>query len=313
MNRVNLGTLGDRVLLVDKPDDCTSHDVVLALRRHLGCRKIGHAGTLDPFATGLLLALVGRGTKLFPMLSCLDKVYEGVLALGVETTTGDPQGETTSTCSTHEVTREEVEAVARAVEGVQEQVPPMTSAVKHHGQPLYKLSRRGIEVERRPRTIRISRFEVLGFENPMVSFRVHSSKGMYVRSLALDFGRQLGVGGHLMSLRRTRIGAFAIENAVTMEALKEIEPRRVLGEYGLALSDALVSVAAVRLSPSGVRKVRCGVYPTPADLLDFDAVPEQGELVQLLDPEGSLVAVGRSSVPQGSRVPSTRIELVRVI
>ncbi len=313
MTPAALGMLADRVLLIDKPGGCTSHDIVLELRRRLGCRRIGHAGTLDPFATGLLLGLIGRGTKLFPMLSALDKTYEGVLVLGVETSTGDPQGETTHSRSTAGISTADVRAVARSLEGSQEQVPPMTSAVKYRGQPLYKLSRRGLEVPRRPRQVRINRFEILSYENPRVAFRVHCSKGMYVRSLALEFGRRLGVGGHLASLKRTEIGAFHVRDAAGMDVLRERPPREVLGRYGCALSDALVSIAAVRLNPSGVRKVRCGVYPTPADMLDFDAVPESGKLVQLLDPEGALVAVGRSSTPRDGGVPPTRIELVRVI
>jgi tRNA pseudouridine55 synthase len=268
---------------------------------------------LDPFATGLLLLLIGRGTKLFPMLSCLDKVYEGVLLLGTERMTGDPTGPVTSVSRTDHITEGDVRRVADALEGEHEQVPPMTSAVKHRGRPLYKLDRRGIQVMREPRRIRIERFEVLSFENPRVSFRTQCSKGTYVRSLALDFGRELGVGGHLVSLRRSAIGGFSVSAAVESGSLRNQEPRELLARYGLSLSEALGSLSAVRLSPSGVRKVRCGVYPTPADLIDFDAVPRKDELIQLLDPAGDLVAVGRSSVPRGGGVPSTRIELVRVI
>lgn len=313
-DRPELGALTDRVLLLDKPEGCTSHDVVARLRRFLGLRRIGHAGTLDPFATGLLLLLVGRATKLFPMLSSLDKVYEGRIQLGVETSSGDPAGEITGEAPVPELAMDRLVEVARSLTGEQEQVPPMTSAVKHNGQPLYKLERKGIEVERKSRTIAVHEFEVCGFEHPDVLFRVRCSKGTYVRSLALEFGRRLDVGGHLTSLRRTRIGASDIAQAISMDEAERQEPRAVLARHGLSLSQALGGTAAVRLNPSGVRKVRCGAYPTPADMLDFDAVPDEtGCLVQLLDPSGELVAVGRSADRAEGRAATQRIELVRVI
>jgi len=300
----------DRVLLVDKPAGCTSHDVVAWVRAYLGDRRVGHAGTLDPFATGLLLVLAGRGTKLFPMLSSLDKVYEGVLELGVETTSGDPMGEITRTTPVSGITEEDVCRHARELVGEQEQVPPMTSAVKHHGQPLYKLNRKGLEVERRSRAIHVYAFDVLGFEAPNIRFRTRCSKGTYVRSLAERLGRELGVGGHLASLRRTAIGFCHAERAATLEELEAMRPSDALARHGLSLAEALGGVAAVRLSPAGVRKVRCGAYPMPADLLDLDAVPPMGALVRLLDSAGELVAVGRSSTAE---LGTSRIELVRVI
>ena len=189
----------------------------------------------------------------------------------------------------------------------------MTSAVKHLGQPLYKLSRRGLEVPRRARSITVHSFEILGHEGCTVRFRTRCSKGTYVRSLALEFGRRLGVGGHLTSLERTRIGGFGLEEAIAADRVPEQGAREVLARHGRSLSEALSTLATVRLNPSGVRKVRCGVYPTPADVLDFGSIPEAGELVQLLDPAGDLVAVGRSSRANGGRTAATLIELVRVI
>ncbi len=308
-----LGAMAHRVLLIDKHEECTSHDVVLQLRRFLGIKRIGHAGTLDPFATGLLLMLVGRATKLFPMLSALDKEYEGVLRLGVETSSGDPHGDVTRTESVAHVTEADVRRVAESLVGEQDQVPPMTSAVKHKGTPLYKLSRRGIEVERASRRIRVDAFEVLSHEPPDVRFRTSCSKGTYVRTLALEFGARLGVGAHLSGLRRTRIGSCTIEHAATLESLVQLSPREALARHGLSLSEALESFVALRLTPSGVRKVRCGGYPSPADMLDFNAVPEGEQLVQLLDPAGDLVAVGRSVDERNVESPGQRIELVRVI
>lgn len=308
-----LGALTDRILLVDKPPGCTSHDVVLKLRRFLGQKRIGHAGTLDPFATGLLVVLVGRGTKLFPMLSCLDKVYEGVLTLGVETSTGDPMGEVVSRSDEVAVSADEVAKVVASLVGEQDQVPPMTSAVKYNGQPLYKLSRKGLEVPREPRRVNVYAFDVLGFEGREVRFRIACSKGTYIRTLATDFGQRLGVGAHLTELRRTRVGVFRVEDAVAVDDATEMTPRDALVRHGLSLSAALGSLSSIRLNPSGVRKVRCGVYPTPADLLDFKPDFEVGELVQLLDPAGELVAVGRSGQGEEGRLLTSQIELVRVI
>lgn len=308
-----LGGLGDRVLLVDKPDGCTSHDVVLRLRRALGDRRVGHAGTLDPFATGLLLALVGRGTKLFPMLSSQDKCYEGVMRLGVETSTGDPAGEVTHRASHEGVTLSDAREATRAFVGETEQVPPMTSAVKHNGQPLYKLSRKGVVVERKARMIRIDSFDVQEVDGDRVRFRTRCSKGTYVRTLAVEFGRRLGVGAHLEALRRTAIGACGVDSAATMDVIESSEPRALLARHGLSLADALCDIPGLKLSPGGVRKVRCGVYPTPGDMLDFDAIPEPGRLIRLLDPAGELVAVARAVEPDPERTPPARVELVRVI
>lgn len=314
MQQATLGSLADRVLLIDKVPGCTSHDVVLRVRRQLGEKRIGHAGTLDPFATGLLLLLVGRGTKLFPLLSSLDKEYEGVMRLGVETSSGDPMGEVVSEADASGVTSDRIAAVARSFVGPRTQVPPMTSAVKVNGQPLYKLSRRGIDVERKARNVCIEAFDVLDVRGADVSFRTRCSKGTYIRSLALEFGRALGVGAHLISLNRTRIGSFSVRDAFPADRLLEIEPRRLLSRHGRALSDALENVTPIRLNPSGVRKVRCGIYPTPADMLDFGGVTgASGEFVQLQDPAGELVAVGRSSDRSQDPLPATRIELVRVI
>jgi tRNA pseudouridine55 synthase len=313
MMRIDLEGVSDRVVLVDKPAGCTSHDVVAWVRAYLGVRRVGHAGTLDPFATGLLLVLTGRGTKLFPMLSSLDKVYEGVLELGIETSSGDPMGEVTRRTSIDGISENDVRRQAATLVGAHDQIPPMTSAVKYRGQPLYKLNRQGVEVERQPRAIRVEEFDVTNVELPNVRFRTRCSKGTYVRSLAERLGRELGVGGHLSALRRTAIGFCRVEEAATLEALQASSPNEALSRFGLSLAEALDGVAAVRLNAAGVRKVRCGAYPTPADLLDWEGVPETGSLVRLLDPGGELVAVGRSSNPETGSLRTRRIELVRVI
>jgi len=210
----------DGLLLVDKPGDWTSNDVVVKIRNHFKFSKVGHGGTLDPLATGLLVLLIGKGTKLSNRIMGGDKVYEGIIRLGVTTSTQDADGEVLAEKDAAHITREQVEAVINQhYVGDIEQVPPMVSAIKKDGVPLYKLARKGQEIEREPRRIHVFSFEVLDFSNPLVTFRVKSTKGTYVRTLAHDIGNDLGVGGSLDSLRRTASGPLTVDKAHTMEEI----------------------------------------------------------------------------------------------
>jgi len=200
------------LLLVDKPGGVTSHDVVDAVRRAAGTRKVGHAGTLDPMATGLLLVGVGRATRLLRFLGDLVKTYEGVARLGVETDTLDAEGSIVRTAPV-EATREDVERAVRSLVGRRMQRPPAYSAVKVGGRKLYEAARRGEELQAPSRPIHVEAFEVLGFESPEVSFTVTCSAGTYVRVLVADVGSALGCGAHLIRLRRTAIGPFRVEDA----------------------------------------------------------------------------------------------------
>jgi tRNA pseudouridine55 synthase len=208
------------LILVDKPQDWTSHDVVNFVRRRFAIRKVGHCGTLDPIATGLLVLLLGRATRLSARLLSQDKVYTGVLRLGVETDSLDRAGEVTATADPDGITLEAVRAAATHFVGAIMQIPPMVSALKRDGQRLYKLARRGQEVEREPRPVRIHRFDIDAVELPLVHFTVHCSKGTYIRSLCADLGRELGCGAHLHDLRRQRSGSFRLEDAYTIETIK---------------------------------------------------------------------------------------------
>jgi tRNA pseudouridine55 synthase len=208
------------LILVDKPQDWTSHDVVNFIRRRFAISKVGHCGTLDPIATGLLVILLGRATKLSSRLLAQDKVYTGVLCLGVETHTQDRAGEVTATADPGAVTAEMVRTAAAAMVGHTLQVPPMVSALKRGGHRLYKLARHGEDVEREPRPVHIQRFDIEDVSVPMVRFTVHCSKGTYVRTLCADLGRTLGCGAHLHDLRRLRSGSFRVEDAYTIDALK---------------------------------------------------------------------------------------------
>jgi tRNA pseudouridine55 synthase len=209
----------DGVLVVNKPAGPTSHDIVDHIRRRFGIRKVGHGGTLDPRATGLLIILLGRGTKLAELFTNSDKVYEGTLRLGVATDSGDAEGAVISEADPGAVTRDQLEAELRKRTGDLRQVPPMVSAVKVGGVPLYRHARKGQTVEREPRLVHIYEFALLEFAPPRASFRVRCTKGTYVRALASDIGEALGCGAHLESLCRTKSGAIGIEQAAAMDEI----------------------------------------------------------------------------------------------
>ncbi|TVP78280.1 MAG: tRNA pseudouridine(55) synthase TruB [Puniceicoccaceae bacterium] len=212
------------ILLVDKPQGITSHDVVAKMRRVFHMKKVGHAGTLDPMATGLLLILIGKATKASQYLMSMDKEYVGTVKLGVITDSQDADGEVTEERPVPELTEAQVKAELKTFIGDQYQMPPMFSAKKINGQKLYKLARQGKTVEREPRVIHISRFDLTEFALPELSFIVGTSKGAYVRTIAHDLGERFGCGGHLNKLRRTAVGQFRIEKAATIEALENMAP-----------------------------------------------------------------------------------------
>ncbi|MDD2764417.1 MAG: tRNA pseudouridine(55) synthase TruB [Opitutaceae bacterium] len=210
------------ILLVDKPRGFTSHDVVARLRRKLAMKRIGHAGTLDPMATGLLIMLVGRATRISQYLTNLDKEYEGTIELGRTTNSQDADGEVMETRPVSALTEEQVRTAMQAFLGDQYQTPPMFSAIKIDGVPLYKKARRGEEVVREPRFIRVSAYELTRFALPHLDFRLRCSKGTYVRTLAHDLGQKLGCGAHLSALRRTATDKFRIDAALPLEEIERL-------------------------------------------------------------------------------------------
>ncbi|RMF63208.1 MAG: tRNA pseudouridine(55) synthase TruB [Calditrichaeota bacterium] len=209
------------ILTIDKPEGWTSFDVVKKVRSLLRVKKVGHAGTLDPFATGVLVVCTGRATKRVSALMGLDKEYVACLELGKETDTFDVTGKIVRRGDPGDVTAEKLQRVCADFRGEIEQIPPMFSAVKVGGKRLYKLARKGQVVERRPRRVVVHELELLHFENPFATIRVVCSKGTYIRTLAHDIGRRLGCGAYLKSLTRTRVGSFRLENALTVEELAE--------------------------------------------------------------------------------------------
>lgn len=233
----------DGVLLVDKPSGPTSHDVVDAVRRRFGIPKVGHGGTLDPQATGLLILLLGRATKLADQFTGSDKAYEGTLFLGVSTDSYDADGKVVREADCSSVTREQLEERMRAMVGDLMQAPPMVSAVKVEGVPLYKLARKGKTVERKPRLIHIYELSLKSFTPPEAAFSVRCTKGTYVRSICADIGEALGCGAHLRALRRTQSGSFSLADAMPLNALLDLAPdalqARVITLRMLALSGAI--------------------------------------------------------------------------
>jgi tRNA pseudouridine55 synthase len=223
-----VAAIPDGVLLVDKAEGMTSHDVVALVRRQLGIKKIGHCGTLDPIATGLLLLTIGRGTKVQDLLMSEDKEYVGTLSLGATTTTQDRQGEIVETKPVPALSEEEIRAAFDKFRGDFYQIPPMVSAKKHGGVPLYKLARQGKVIEREPRFVHVYRHSIDKIALPEIDFSVLCSKGFYVRTYAHDIGEALGCGAHLKSLRRTKSGRFEVANAIRVDQIKELPREEVV-------------------------------------------------------------------------------------
>jgi tRNA pseudouridine55 synthase len=278
------------IILLDKPAGMTSHDVVDAVRKFAVGVKVGHAGTLDPHATGLLIILLGKATKVSRFLMGLDKEYVFIVQLGLDTDTLDRWGKTVSMVDAVERDEQEIVDVAARLTGRYEQVAPAVSALKHRGQPLYRLARRGEEVPEKVRPVEVKRFDVLDVTHPFVTARVVCSSGTYVRSLARDMGRLLGTVASVFCLRRTRIGTFGLDEAVGLDALTEEggDP----GGFVLPVSDALRHLPRIRIAEEGAEGLRMGRQPRAEDMsasdLDF-----KGAYAVLVDKRGLAVAIVR--------------------
>ena len=233
---MSLAVAVDGVLLVDKAEGMTSHDVVALVRRHLGIKKVGHCGTLDPIATGLLLLTIGRGTKVQDLLMSEDKEYVGTFVLGVTTDTQDREGAVVQQRPVPSLDENQIRSAFEKFRGDFYQLPPMVSAKKHGGVPLYKLAREGKVVEREPRLVHVYRYTIDKIALPEIDFTVLCSKGFYVRTYAHDIGEELGCGAHLKSLRRTKSGRFDVTNAITVDEIKNGTRENVLSQM-LSLPD----------------------------------------------------------------------------
>jgi len=248
------------ILVIDKPLGITSHDVVNRVRRRLGTKRVGHAGTLDPLATGVLVMAIGPATRFLQYLSLEPKVYEFTARFGVETRTQDAEGEVVAERTVPEDLAAQVEALLPEFRGEICQLPPMYSAVKKDGKPLYTYARKGEEIERTPREITVFEFEITAVNGPDVSLRCVCSGGTYVRTLAHDLGQRVGCGAHLIALRRTHVGDFTLDQAADVDS-------ESLGEQLVRLNDALNSMQLVTVPPEVEERIRQGqrvpIRPVP--------------------------------------------------
>lgn len=276
-------------LVIDKPQGATSFDVVRTIRRTLKVRRVGHCGTLDPMATGVLPIAIGEATRLVEFVMDGEKIYQGTLKLGETTDTQDAEGTILTRCAINGVDRVGIERVVATLRGSIEQLPPMYSALKRDGVPLYELARKGIEVERAKRTIEIYRFEICSVALPFVTFEVTCSKGTYVRTLAHDLGAKLGCGAHLTALRRLKSGAFTAAAAISLEQLQN---ETQLALQLLPVSSALAALPALALSGEALLRLKNGVPPQQCEVRAEKSFPAPGTIVTLCR-EQQLVAVAR--------------------
>jgi tRNA pseudouridine55 synthase len=289
----------DGILAIKKEADWTSHDVVARVRHLLGGVKVGHAGTLDPAATGVLPVLIGRGTRVAEYLVEWEKEYRAVLRLGETTDTQDATGTVLSSQASDEVTSGAIHEAVNRFRGPIEQVPPMYSAVKIGGIPLYKSARAGKTIARDARTVVIHALEVLAIQGRDVTLHIVCSKGTYIRTLCADIGEALGIGGHMLTLERTRVGPLKIDHAVTVDEMVTRHALGRLGENLLSLDHALERLGVAVVDGQTAGRVQHGA-PVPAvSVLHWEGAAEaerrSNALVRIHDTNGRLVAIGKCS------------------
>lgn len=286
------------IVVVDKPGGISSAGVVARVKGIFEAKKVGHTGTLDPFATGVLICCLNRATRLSRFLLKSDKTYEAEMVLGLATDTQDATGTVIEQRPVGEVSAERIRETATRFVGEISQVPPIYSALKHQGTPLYKLARRGTAVEKPARPVRIHRLELLDVNPPLVRFRVSCSSGTYVRTLCADMGRQLGCGGHLKRLRRTESGRFSIDAAVGLDVLAEFKDQGTLGETVIPMDAALSFMHAAVVDDALANKIQNGMKLSSTDLPVPPRVSDQGAF-KVVDRRGRLIAVLAQSPASG--------------
>ncbi len=301
-------------LVVDKPPFITSHDVVDRVRRFFKEKKVGHTGTLDPMATGVLVLALGKATRLSRFLKLEPKTYLAEITFGIETDTLDSTGKVVCEKKVS-LNEEEVEEGLNRFLGRVMQIPPMTSAIKKNGVPLYVLARKGLEVERTPREVFFYRLELLKLElgdNPKATIRVESSKGAYIRVLAADLGKALGTVAHLSGLRRLSCGSFSLEQAHTLKELKALRDEGRLEEVLIPLNEGLSHCPKVILKNSFTYKVKRGQPPNLAMISKKPFNLKNGVVVRLVESSGELLAVARwqGEFVYDLRQPVAKLEVV---
>ncbi len=290
----------DGVLNIDKPAGPTSHDVVDEIRRLFGQKRVGHAGTLDPMATGVLVLCLGKATRVVEHLMGGRKQYRAGIVLGRSTDTQDATGATVSESDASGITRDAFERGASGFVGRIEQLPPMVSAVKHEGRRLYKVAREGKTVERKPRPVDVYSIELLAFEPGYCArgeMLIECGSGTYIRTLCADIGSTLGCGAHMSTLRRTRVGRFGVDDAVTIEQLAEAKTEDRLAECVIDISDALDDIPAVSVDADATTRVLHGAsvaIPCSLGPSELD--------VRILAPNGELIALGQIESADGEPI-----------
>ena len=280
------------ILIIDKPAGISSARAVTVVKTALKVKKLGHAGTLDPMATGILICCINHATKLSGFFLYGRKTYDAVMILGVETDTQDATGETVKAClpDPRQINDARIESVFKEFKGWIEQTPPVFSALKHKGVPLYKYARRGHPVQKPPKRICIDSILIRKIELPQVHFTVTCSAGTYIRTLCADVGRRLGCGGHLAKLRRTHSSEFSLQQAIALDAVKSMSASGEITERIIRLADVLHYIPAVTVSKKMAGRVRNGVILRTSDLGNLpDLEPES--YLRIITADNSLIAI----------------------
>ena len=299
----------DGVIVIDKPGGLSSSAVVLKVKGIVGARKAGHAGTLDPIATGVLPLCINEGTKLVPFFMPCEKEYIATLRLGIETDTQDREGVVVRQNEVIPGDRAEILRVFNEFQGAVLQTPPMFSALKHNGVPLYRIARRGGDVPRQPRSITIYRIAVLSFDVPFITFSVQCSSGTYIRTLCADIGTRLQCGAHLVELKRVRNGSFHINRALPLEDLKAEARNGSLDKHIIPLSEALPELPEVVVDQQLEKKVSHGMPCTVSDIagIAFSQLTT-GQRVKIVTADGTLLAVVESCIDSAA-LPAAAAQL----
>jgi len=280
-------------LLLDKPAGLTSFETIEKLRKIVGVKKVGHVGTLDPLATGLLLACLGKATKLAQFLLGWDKEYEAQIKLGATTDTWDRDGNLLENVDVSALSLSQISQAVAELTGEVALLAPEYSALKYQGKKLYEYARAGQKVPRPTKRVKIYSAEILKFYPPFLTMKINCSKGTYIRSFAFELGQKLGCGAAVWELRRTKLGPYSLEKALTLDKINELIKTQQLESYLISLPDAVGHLPRVILAPESYQKVKHGLAFKPLDVLEFDSF-QKDRWVRILDPEKQLLAVGRS-------------------
>ncbi|MFC1884837.1 tRNA pseudouridine(55) synthase TruB [Thermodesulfobacteriota bacterium] len=300
----------DGILLIDKEEGETSFDVVRKVKKCLGLQKVGHAGTLDPFATGLLVVLLGQGTKISRFVMLGKKIYEATVRLGIETDTHDSTGKVVNVKNVNNISRELIEKNIDCFRGEITQKPPVYSALKYKGRRAYELARKGHDVKLEPRKVNVNSIEVLSACLPDITLRIVCSSGTYIRSIAFDLGRILGPGGHLINLRRLGSGCFSVSNAIRSCEIRKGDQKTLLRDNIIPLCDALPDMTNISVNDHIAKRVRQGYHPS------WDEINRDGTIAQIrgeyfkLSIGKDLVAI--ANVRNDGGINHDRIKLERV-